>query len=74
MDDAENLDIVMLMYNLLDYSDKYLVASGSLWNNYRDEMNNDTNENNADNYRINNNKTTTSRSFEYKAQNKKGAC
>ena len=36
MDNAENLDIVMPMYNLLDYSDKYLVASGSLWNYYKD--------------------------------------
>ena len=30
-------------------------------------MNDNTNENNAGNYRINNNKITTSKSFKYKA-------
>ena len=36
------------------------MTSGSLWNYYRDEVNDDANENNnASNYRINNNKTTT---------------
>ena len=43
--------------------------TGSLWNYYRDEINDSVNENNdANNYRINNNKTTTSKSFEYKAK------
>ena len=36
-----NLDIVMLMYNLLEYSDNYALTSGSLWNYYRDERNDD---------------------------------
>ena len=36
-----NLDIVMLMYNLLEYSDNYALTSGSLWNYYRDEINDD---------------------------------
>ena len=31
---AEDLDIVMWMYNLLEYSDNYSVISGSLWNYY----------------------------------------
>ena len=40
------------------------MTSGSLRNYYRDEMIDDMNENNeAGNYRINNNKTTTSKSF-----------
>ena len=40
------------------------MTSGSLRNYYRDEMIDDVNENNeAGNYRINKNKTTTSKSF-----------
>ena len=34
---AEDLDIVMPMYNLLEYSKNYEKASGSLFNYYRDE-------------------------------------
>ena len=33
-------DIVMLMYNLIEYSDNYAKTSGSLWQYYRDEPNN----------------------------------
>ena len=40
------------------------MISESLWNYCRDEVNDNANENNADNHRINN-KTITSRSFEY---------
>ena len=36
---AEDLDIVMSMYNMLEYSDNYSMTSESLWNYYRDEMN-----------------------------------
>ena len=56
------------MYNLLEYGDNYSVTSISLWNYYRDEVNDYADENNdAGNYRINNSKTTTtSKSFEYK--------
>ena len=32
IDTAEDLDIVMPMYNLLEYSDNYSITSGSLWN------------------------------------------
>ena len=56
------------MYNLLEYSDNYSVTSGSLWNYYRDEVNDAGNENNTDNYRINYNKTVTSKSFKYKTK------
>ena len=42
------------------------MTSGSLWNYYRDEINYDGNEKNAANNKINNNKTKTSKSFEYK--------
>ena len=67
IDNAENLDIAMPMYNLLKYSDNYTMASASLWNCYRDKVNDDANENNgAGNYRINNNKTRISKSFQYR--------
>ena len=38
IDNAEDLGIVMPMYNLLEYSQKCSMTSGSLWNYYRDEM------------------------------------
>ena len=44
-DHAEDLDTVMLIYNLLEYNGNYLMTSGSLWNYYRDEM--DVVDNNA---------------------------
>ena len=31
IDNAEYIDIVMTVYNLIEYSDKYSKASGSLW-------------------------------------------
>ena len=49
----------MPMWNLLEYSDNYSMTSGSLWNYYRDAVNDSANENNdANNFRINDNKTT----------------
>ena len=43
------------------------MTSGSLWNYYRNEINDNANEN-ANNNRINNNKTITGKSFEYKTK------
>ena len=37
IDNAENLDVVMPMYNLLEYSKNCRKTTGSLWNYYRDE-------------------------------------
>ena len=37
IDNAEDLDVVMLMYNSLEYSKNYRKTTGSLWNYYRDE-------------------------------------
>ena len=37
LDNAEDLDHVMAMYNLLEYSKNYKRTTGSLWNHYRDE-------------------------------------
>ena len=69
IENGEDLHIVMPMYNLLEYSNKYSMTSKSLWNYYREEVNDSANENNdANNFRINNNKTTTSKSFEHKTK------
>ena len=40
IDSAEDLDVVMPMYNLLEYSKNYKKATGSLSNCYRDEPSN----------------------------------
>ena len=40
---AEDLGIVMPMYNLLEYSGNYSIISGSLWNYFRDEITGDAN-------------------------------
>ena len=38
IDNALDLDIVMPMYNLLEYSENFCILSVSLWNYYRDEI------------------------------------
>ena len=40
IDNAEDLDVVMPMYNLLEYSKNYRKTTGSLWNYCRDEPSN----------------------------------
>ena len=52
-DNAEDLDVVMPMYNLLKYSKNYRKTAGRLWNYYRDEPSNPLSSN--------------SESFKYKA-------
>ena len=46
VDNAKDIDIVMPMYNLTEYSDNYAKTSGSLWQYFRDEpdYNNDMDE------------------------------
>ena len=39
VDDAENINIAMPMYNLIEFSDNYSDTSGSLWQFKRDELN-----------------------------------
>ena len=56
------------MYNLLEDNDNYSMKSGSLWNYFRDEINDSAIENNNNLNRINNNKTITSKSFKYKTK------
>ena len=41
IEDADDLYIVMLMYNLLEYRKNYRKTIGSLYNYYRDELNDD---------------------------------
>ena len=52
IDNAEDLDVVMPMYNLLEYSKNYKKTTGSLWNYYRDQPSNSL--------------STNSESFKYK--------
>ena len=63
IDIAEDLDIVMLMYNLIEYSKNYRKTTGSLWNHYRNEPNSGSDGvgNNRINYSI-----KDSKSFNYK--------
>ena len=58
IDNAEDLDIVMPMYNLLEYSKNYRKTTGSFWNYYRDEPNNPP---------LNDDDPQNSESFKYKS-------
>ena len=40
IDNVEDLDVIMPMYNLLEYSKNYKKTAGSLWSYYRDELSN----------------------------------
>ena len=61
IDNTEDLDIFMSIYNLLEYSGDYSITSGSFWNCYRDEVNDAANENDVVNNEINSNKAITSK-------------
>ena len=61
IEDTDDSDIVMRMYNLLEYSKSYGKTIGSLYNYYRDELNDDANLNN-----FANNNVVSSNSFQYK--------
>ena len=39
INNAQDIDIVMPMYNLIEYSNNYSKTSGSLWQYYKDEPN-----------------------------------
>ena len=60
IEDADDLDIVMPMYNLLEYSKSYRKTIGSLYNYYRYELTNDNNNNFVDRNVVNSN------TFKYK--------
>ena len=61
IEDADDLDIVMFMYNLLEYSKNYRKTIGLLCNYYRDELSDDADDNNFDNIKVVNSNT-----FNYK--------
>ena len=61
IEDADDLDIVMSMYNLLEYSKNYRKTIGLLYNYYRNELSNDADDNNFDHIKIVNSNT-----FKYK--------
>ena len=61
VEDAGDLDKVISMYNLLEYSKNYRKTKGSLYNYYRDELNDDANLNN-----VAKNNVVSSNSFQYK--------
>ena len=61
IEDADDLDIVMSMYNLLEYSKNYRKTIGSLYNYYRDKLSDDADDNNFDNIKVDNSNT-----FKYK--------
>ena len=63
IEDADDLDIVMPMHSLLDYSKNYRKTIGSLYNYYRDELNNDANLAN-----FANNNVVSSEAFKYKTK------
>ena len=61
IEDADDLDIVVSMYNLLEYSKNYRKTIGSLYNYYRDELSDNADDENFDNIKVVNSKT-----FKYK--------
>ena len=61
IEDANDLDIVIPMYNLLEYSKNYRKTIGSLYNYYRDELSDDADDNNFDNIKV-----VNSNKFKYK--------
>ena len=65
IDNAKYIDIVMPMYNLIEYSDSYSKTSGSLWQYYKDIPAVDDNN---DNTIVNFNDDNTTDSFNFKAK------
>ena len=63
IEDADDLDVVMPMYNLLEYSKNYGKTTGSSHNYYRDELNDDADLNN-----LPYNNVVSSSAFKYKSK------
>ena len=61
IEDADDLDIVMPMYNLSEYSENYRKTIGSLYNYYRDELSDDNDNDNFGNIKV-----VNSEAFKYK--------
>ena len=52
IEDADDLDIVIPMYNLLEYSKNCRKTIGSLYNYYRDELSDDADNNQFNNIKV----------------------
>ena len=63
IENVNDLDVVMPMYNLLEYSENYRKTTGSLYKYYRDELDDDADFNNY----LNNNVVSSS-AFQYKSK------
>ena len=63
IEDADNLDLVMPIYNLLEYSKNYRKTTGSLYNYYKDELDDDAVLNNFANRNV-----VNSSAFQYKSK------
>ena len=69
IENAEDLDIVMSMYNLFEYSDNFSMTYGSLWIFYRDEVSHSPTEINDNDNMINNSQEKIDKYFLYKTKN-----
>ena len=61
IENAQDLDIVMPMYTLFEYSKNFRKTTGSLFNYYRDELTDEANDDNGPNKNV-----VNSNSFKYK--------
>ena len=61
IEDPNDLDVVIRMYNLLEYSKNYRKTIVLLYNYYRDELSDDADDNNFDNIKV-----VKSNTFKYK--------
>ena len=52
IDNAQDIDIVMPLYNLIEYSDNYSKTSGSLWQYYKDDPNDNIENSESFKYKI----------------------
>ena len=68
IENTEDLDVAMPMYNLLEYSKNYRKTIGSLFNYYRDELTDDVNTDNdvGQNSATPNNNVISSEPFKFK--------
>ena len=52
LDNAKDIDIVIPMYNLIEYSDNYSKKSGSLWKYYKDDPNDNIADSESFKYKV----------------------
>ena len=56
IDNTQDIDIVMPMYNLIEYSDTYSKTSGSLWQYYKDDTNDNLTDSESFKSKVKNNR------------------